>query len=181
MMSRFGFPLLALVMAGCGGRDATDLVTPAQSSAFSQAAAPSMSRSSERRGALHITKNCLHFTGAANGYCVITSSNIKQIPAGTRVVYLQAYTGNGVLESDVRLDTPGPSHGAAFGHCHLPFPRGPGLCTFSGGTGRFKHFTGSAVVTALGASVDRNWAWNGTYSFGKDGDNDDDDGEGGEN
>ena len=164
-MSRLGFPLLALAVAGCGGRDATDLVTPAQSLALSQAAAPSMSRSSARSNALHITKNCLEYTRLAGGFCTITSSNIKQIPVGTRVVYSQAYNGSGVLESDVTLDTPGPSHSAAFGHCHLPFPRGPGLCTFSGGTGRFKHFTASAVVTAVGPGADRNWAWDGTYSF----------------
>lgn len=167
MMFRIGFPLLALVVVGCTGRDATEVVSPTQAPTLSQAAAPSISRSSARGGALHITKNCLEYNRLIGGFCTITWSNIKQIPAGTRVVYSQAYTGNGVLESDVTLDTAGPSRSAAFGHCHLPFPRGPGLCTFSGGTGRFKHFTASAVVTAVGESVDRNWAWDGTYSFDK--------------
>jgi hypothetical protein len=47
------------------------------------------------------------------------------------------------------------------------------VITFSGGTGKFKHFHGEAVVTHLGGA---NWAWDGTYSFKKDkGDDGDED------
>ena len=44
------------------------------------------------------------------------------------------------LDSDVVLDLPGPGNNTAFGHCHLNLATGIGLCTFSGGTGKFTQF-----------------------------------------
>jgi hypothetical protein len=94
-------------------------------------------------------------------FCTITSSNIKAIEVGSRVVYAQA-PGATSLDSDVVLDTPGPGNNAAFGHCRLEFATGLGLCTFSGGTGTFNHFNATAHVSSLGGF---DWAWEGTYSF----------------
>jgi hypothetical protein len=65
----------------------------------------------------------------------------------------------------VILDLPGPGNNTAFGHCHLIFATGVGLCTFSGGTGKFTHFEASAIVSRIGLPAERNWAWDGTYSF----------------
>ena len=83
------------------------------------------------------------------------------VEAGSRIVYAQA-AGRASLDSDIVLDLPGPGNNTAFGHCALDFAIGVGLCTFSGGTGKFTHFDASANVSYLGGP---NWAWDGTYSL----------------
>jgi hypothetical protein len=117
-----------------------------------------------RSGDIHIVKECSEFQGQAGGFCTITSSNVPAIPADTRVIYLSAlaapYT---VLDTDIVLDPPGPGNNMAFGHVVLNLVSGTGLVTFSGGTGVFTWFHGSAPVSYLGG-VD--WGWEGTYSFG---------------
>jgi hypothetical protein len=108
----------------------------------------SVSASSPRSGDLHVTKECSAYTGLAGSFCTITSSNVKAIEVGSRVVYAQA-AGATSLDSDVVLDTPGPGNNTAFGHCALDFATGLGLCTFSGGTGKFSWFD---------ARMSRTWA-----------------------
>ena len=124
------------------------------------AVAPSLSASSPRSGALHVTKECSAYMGQAGGFCTITSSNVKAIEVGSRIVYASA-AGAASLDSDIVLDTPGPGNNAAFGHCALDFATGLGLCTLSGGTGKFTHVRMRADVSYLGGP---NWAWDGTYS-----------------
>lgn len=166
-MSRIGFPLLALVVAGgCGGRDATAPMSPETTSSallgpLAIAASPPEAESSPRRGELHVTKECSQYTRLAGGFCTITSSNLRQIEVGSKVIYTIA-SGPTVLDSDITLDPPGPGNNKAFGHCRLDLQTGIGLCTFSGGTGEFKWFHASAAVHSLGRP---NWAWNGTYRF----------------
>ena len=156
MISRTAFPLLALLVAGgCSGSDATDPISPAAPSAALQ------SDAFPRSGDLHVTKNCSAYTRLAGGFCTITSSSLEQIEVGSKVVYTIA-SGPTVLDSDVVLDPPGPGNNKAFGHCRLDLASGVGLCTFSGGTGKFTWFNASAAVSSLGRP---NWAWNGTYSF----------------
>ena len=165
MMSRAALPLMALLAAvGCSGSDATDPMSPNAQSAIRQPVAPAFSESFPRSGELHVTKNCLQYTRLAGGFCTITSSNIEQIEVGSKVVYTVA-SGPAILDSDVTLDPPGPGNNAAFGHVVLALVAGQGTVTFSGGTGKFTHFSGSVVVTRVGAPADRNWAWDGTYSF----------------
>jgi hypothetical protein len=95
--------------------------------------------------------------------CTITSSNVKEIEVGSKVVYAQAANFSTLsLDSDVVLDLPGPGNNTASGHCHLNLVTGIGLCTFSGGTGKFTHFHASANVSYLGGP---DYAWDGTYSF----------------
>jgi len=137
-----------------------------------------LSASSKRSGALHATKECSAYTGLAGAYCTITSSNIKAIEIGSRVVYAKAKDPTS-LDSDVTLYPPGSDKSVAYGHVVLDFLTRRGMITFSGGTGKFKHFQASAVVLFLGAP---NWAWDGTYSFGKGGKGDNhDDADDGEN
>jgi hypothetical protein len=117
-----------------------------------------------RSGDIHITKECSEFNGAAGEHCTITSSNVPAIPRGSRVIYLAAadFT-NGVLDTNIVLDPPGPGNNRAFGHVHLDLQTGTGLVTFSGGTGVFTWFHGRADVSALGGY---DWGWEGTYRFG---------------
>ena len=132
---------------------------PGDEGTVPQAITPSLSASSPRSGELHVTKECSSYTGQAGDFCTITSSSLKAIEVGSRVVYESA-AGATSLDSDVALVV-GPGN-TAFGHCRLEFATGVGLCTFSGGTGKFNHFHASAAVSYLGGP---NWAWDGTYSF----------------
>lgn len=129
------------------------------------ALAPAVAAASPRSGELHVTKECSAYTGAAGGYCTITSSNVKAIPVGSRVIYLEPlafpYT---VLDTDIVLDPPGPGNNMAFGHVHLDLLTGAGVATFAGGTGKFTWFHASVAVTP-NAAEPNGWAWEGTYSF----------------
>jgi hypothetical protein len=113
-----------------------------------------------RRGALHVTKECSEYTGLADSFCTITSSNLPAIKAGSRVVYLQA-AGATSLDSDVVLVV-GPGN-YALGHVTLDLATGTGEITFSGGAGQFTTFHARADVSQLGGP---NVAWDGKYRFG---------------
>jgi hypothetical protein len=112
-----------------------------------------------RSGTLHVTKECSAYKGAAGDFCTITSSNIEEVAAGTRVVYAKAAEA-GSLDTDVVLDG-GPGDSAA-GHVVLDLASGSGVATFSGGTGKFAGFEARADVSADAAGL---WHWEGTYSL----------------
>ena len=114
-----------------------------------------------RSGALHVTKECSQFTGLAGGFCTITSSNLKQIEVGTRVVYAVGVGPTG-LDTDVLLVPPNPGKSTGFGHVVLSLVTRQGVVTISGGTGKFKRLHASAAISHLGGP---NWAWDGTFSF----------------
>lgn len=120
-------------------------------------------RESERSGEFHATKECSGFNKQPGSFCTITSSTLKTIKVGSKVVYLQPMSLFASSRSDVVLHLP---HGnsVAYGHCALNFANGLGVCTFSGGTGKFKGFHANVAVTHIGGL---NWAWNGTYSFSR--------------
>jgi len=120
--------------------------------------APSV-MASPRAGALHMTKECSEYTGGAGSFCTFTSSNIKAIEAGARIVYAEA-AGATALDTDVAIAA-GPGNVAA-GHCTLDFTALPGRCTFSGGTGKFNHFHASVAVSVDATGL---WHWDGTYGF----------------
>ena len=122
-----------------------------------------LSADSERKGDLHVTKECSAYNNLAGAYCTITSSNIAAIPAGSRVVYGQAAgIPPGVLDSDVVLDA--GSGNRALGHCIIDGTTGAGLCTFSDGTGQFAGFKARVEVSTKNGV---NFSWEGTYSFEK--------------
>jgi hypothetical protein len=134
---------------------------PSNEGTAQQADAPSLSASSARSGAFQLTKECSTYTGQAGDHCTVIASDLKAIEVGTRFVYAQAVV-NGVVDSSVVLDAPGPGNNKAFGHCRLDLATGLGLCTFSGGTGKFTWFHGSADVSCLGGP---DCAVDGTYNF----------------
>jgi hypothetical protein len=116
----------------------------------------------ERSGALHVTKECSAYDLTAGSFCTITSSNIKAIRAGMRVVYSAAGDPTaGVLDSDLVID--GPGHNTAFGHVVLDLQTLSGVVTLSGGTGRFTHFRAGPITVACPAFPD--CSWDGAYSF----------------
>ena len=153
------FSAAALAAVGCAD-GSVNLVSPSASPAVSSLAASSFPRS----GALHVTKECSDYHGQAGEICTITSSTLDAIEVGSRVVYARAADFvTFTLDSDVVLDPPGPGNNVAFGHCHLNLVTGIGLCTFSGGTGKFTHFDASVDVSPPTDGL--NWHWTGRYSF----------------
>jgi hypothetical protein len=119
---------------------------------------------SSRSGTLHVEKECSTYTGQAGDICTITSSSLKEIEPGSRVIYALGASSGGVLDTDVVLDLPGPGNNAAFGHCTVDLNKIDGTtgCVFSGGTGKFAWFHASVVLSVVGGPV---LAWDGTYSF----------------
>jgi hypothetical protein len=110
-----------------------------------------------RTRALHITKECSQYTGAAGSFCTITTSNVRAIKPGSRVIYKSA-AGATALDTRIVVRT---GHGnRAFGHVVLDFVTMTGTVRLNGGTGRFRHFHARAAVSHL---VDFDWAWEGTY------------------
>jgi len=159
MTYRFAFPVLALLVAGgCSGRDASG---PSASVSVSASGNAGDGEDSPRAGTFHAVKNCAQYSGLAGGFCTLTVSTLKQIPVGTKVVYTDAATATAVI-TDVTLVPPSPGNNVAFGHVDLNRVTRTGNASFSGGTGKFQHFTASVVITYLSG---RNWAWDGTYSF----------------
>jgi hypothetical protein len=119
-----------------------------------------------RSGQLHITKECSEYKGTVGSFCTITSSNIRVIEPGMKVVYL-AVPENGVLDSDIVLSS--GHDGASLGHVVLNLGTAQGRVRLSVGTGRFKHFRAHAVVSVDDEGV---WHWDGRYSFARSDDDD---------
>jgi len=147
----------ALAAAGCAdGRGAP--TSPSAAATASGLAATGLS-ASPRSGDLRVTKECSGYTGGPGSFCRITISNVKAIEPDSKILYLQPdqlFTATG---SAVVLDVPGPGNNAAFGRCSLA----AGVCTFSGGTGKFTTFHARVDVTH---NADFSlWFWEGTYSF----------------
>ena len=125
--------------------------------------AASVSASSQRNRPLHVTKECSEYSGAAGGFCTITSSNLGRIKVGSRVYYDQpAGIPAGLVDSNVVLDAGNGNR--AVGRCTLDLTTGLGLCTFSDGTGRFAGFNARVQVSPPSAEGE-DWRWEGTYRF----------------
>jgi hypothetical protein len=122
--------------------------------------------SSTRSGQLHVTKECSEYTGAADSWCTITSSNLSAIAVGSRIVYLQSLLGDSATDSDLVVVV-GPGN-VALGHVHFP-PSGPGIVTLSGGSGKFAHFHAHVKVTS-NDPAGIVFHWDGPYWFSDDGD-----------
>jgi hypothetical protein len=119
---------------------------------------------SSRSGTFHVEKECSTYTGQAGDICTITSSTLKEIEPGSRVIYATGASSEGSLDTEVVLDLPGPGNNAAYGHCTVDLNKIDGTtgCVFSGGTGKFTWFHASVVLSVVGGAV---LAWDGTYSF----------------
>lgn len=162
MTYRIALPVLALILASaCSGTDAT---APNAKLASVAASADRESRS----GYLHAVKNCEGYAGLPGQSCTLTSTNLKQIPAGTKVIYASSPAG-GVLDSDITLNPPGESASVAFGHVSLNIVAKTGTAWITGGTGRFKHFRATVAIAYVSG---RNWTWDGPYTY-VDGEQDD--------
>jgi hypothetical protein len=128
----------------------------------SAGAAASPASASPRSGTLTVYKECSEYTSLMGSFCTIKTSNVDQIKAGSKVVYLQPKS----LASDVILDPPGPGDDKAYGRCSLN-KAGNGTCVFTRGTGAFNGFHATLRVRHLGdPSESPFYYWHGSYSFG---------------
>ena len=125
-------------------------------------------RSSPRSGELHVTKDCTGYEGLAGQHCTIKTSSLPAIKRGSKVIYASAADPNtGQLNSDLIID--GPGNNDAYGHVVLDLATFTGTVTLSGGTGKFCRFQARVAVTPLGWP---DFAWDGTYTFGRSDDDD---------
>ena len=129
------FIVTMLATVGCA--DQPGPASPSATRPSAIADAPSSAAPAARSGAFQLTKECSTYTGHAGDHCTVIASDLKAIEVGTRFVYDQPVV-DGVLDSSIRLDPPGPGNNKAFGHCKLVGQ--DGNCTFYGGTGKFTHF-----------------------------------------
>jgi len=164
MMYRIALPLLALaVVGGCNASDATNPLSPNVRTTMVGAGAPAFSESFPRSGVLHLTKQCLEYTGLAGGFCTITASDLEQIEVGSKVFYASDATPTS-LDSDLIIDPPGPGNNQAFGHVVLDRVAAVGTINLRGGTGKFTHFNADIVGTRVNRAL-KLWSLVGTYSF----------------
>jgi hypothetical protein len=117
---------------------------------------------SPRSGELHMSKDCSTYTGLAGQHCTITSSSLRALGPGARIVYASpADFGTMTLDTDITITTrPGNT---AFGHCTLDLATASGLCSLSGGTGKFTWLQADVVVSY--DSDTQLWNWDGTFAF----------------
>ena len=119
-----------------------------------------MNTSAQRNGTLHLTKECSEYTGEAGSFCTIASSNLDAIPAGSKVVYAEAPTATGGLDTDIVINA--PSGDTANGHVVLDGPTQTGTVTLAGGTGELATLKADLVVAPL---AEPSYSWDGPYSY----------------
>ena len=119
-----------------------------------------MSTSAPRSGTLQVTKECSEYTGEAGSFCTIASSNFDAIPIGSKVVYAEAATAAGGLDTDIVVNTPDGDTG--FGHVVLDGTTQTGTVTLAGGTRRLAKLAADLVVAPL---AEPSYSWDGPYSY----------------
>jgi len=116
--------------------------------------------SDPQNGTMHVTKECSEYTGEAGSTCTITASNFDLIPVGSVIVYAEAVTADGNLDTDLVINT--PSGDVANGHVILHGATQTGMVTLAGGTGQLANLSADLVVAPLDAP---NYSWDGPYSY----------------
>ena len=118
-----------------------------------------MSPGTPQSGTLHLEKECSEYTGEAGSFCTISSSNFDAIPIGSKVVYAEAATADGGLDTDIVVST--PNGDSAHGHVVLDGATQTGTVTLDGGTGELASLAADLVVAPL---AEPSYSWDGPYS-----------------
>jgi hypothetical protein len=109
---------------------------------------------------MHVSKECSEYTGEAGSFCTIESSNFDAIPPGSKVVYTEAATEAGGLDTDIVVQTPNGDN--AYGHVVLDGATQTGTVTLAGGTGQLKTLSAELEVAVLAVP---SYSWDGPYSY----------------
>ena len=134
------------------------IMIPALIAGFGLVLAPMPAFSVE--GTLKVTKECSKYTGEAGSYCTIVSSNCDAIANGSKIVYTEAATTSGGLDTDIVINTPNGDIG--YGHVVLDGATETGKVTLKGGTGQLSKLSGDLVIAPLEKP---NYSWVGPYSY----------------
>ena len=118
-----------------------------------------MSTTIARTGTMHLEKECSAYTGQAGSFCTIVSSDFAGIPIGSKVVYQEAATAAGGLDSDIVVET--PDGGAVNGHVVLDGATQTGTVTLRGGSGELAALSADLAVAPLAAP---SYSWDGAYT-----------------
>ena len=163
MMYRVALRVVALLtMAACSERDP---MSPGARAALHT----SVEGDAARSGYLHAVKNCADYHGLPGQSCTLTFTNLKQIPAGSLVIYARGPVGTS-LDTDFIIAPPGPGNSVAYGHVILDLVTRTGSVTIDGGTGQFRHFTATISIAKIVTADGHDWTWDGPYSFNDRGD-----------
>jgi hypothetical protein len=117
-----------------------------------------MSAIAQRSGTLHLEKECSEYTGEAGSFCTISASNLEAIPVGSKVVYTEAATAAGGLDTDIVVNT--PNGDTAHGHVVLDGATQTGTVTLAGSTGELATLAADLVVAPL---TEPSYGWDGPY------------------
>lgn len=131
-----------------------------------------MSAEHDRGGTLHIVKDCGQESGIpGSDYCEIVSSNVPELPAGTRIYYdlSPGPTAGAAGFSDTNIFIFVSDSRWAVGRCTVPnnivSDNKRGLCTVSDGVGKLAGFTARIVVAYTPGGSGYLFSWDGRYSF----------------
>lgn len=113
---------------------------------------------------LKFSKECSNYSGKTPSFCTITESSLKEIPAGTKVLYYGPVVSSPLFTSSAVVLAVG-SGDSAIGYCIVYDTASPpaGHCAFSAGSGTLAGFQ-----AILNVSVDDKqiWHWEGGYVLG---------------
>ena len=124
-----------------------------------------------RVGQLHIVKDCSMESGIpGSDFCTILSSNLPELPAGTRIYYdLSAGPTAGPGYFDFNVFVFVNTSQWAVGRCTGPFdlnnPGTAGLCRLNDGVGPLAGFTTRVNVTYSPGGTGYEYAWDGRYRY----------------
>lgn len=125
-----------------------------------------------RGGRVRIVKDCGDEQPIPGGdFCVIVSSNVPQLPAGTRIYYELSDSptpGPGYFDNNIFVFV--NANQWAVGRCTGPndfvtTPRREGLCTLTDGVGELAGIFARMKVTHLPGGSGLLFAWDGRYTF----------------
>jgi hypothetical protein len=160
-----------IVLGGCDISKATNPSVSASVSTSRNATRDDNDReSSSGSRTIHLAKECSEYAGNVGDHCTITKSNVDQIPIHSRVFYLApADIEKGTYNGDVELRV--TNGDVAFGHCVVfdlfstTDKAVIGNCSFLGGSGQFKTFRATIVVSLDLRKAPLGAVWDGKYSF----------------
>src|ERR1700741_5013908 len=122
---------------------------------------PAMAADPPQLTPLKISKECSNYNGETPSFCTITESSLKEIPAGTKVLYYGPVINSPLFSSSSVVLAVGPGD-SAIGHCIVYDTASPptGHCAFPAGSGTLAGFQAILNVTVDDKQI---WHWEGGY------------------